>query len=1096
MRKFTALIVLFLLCGVQLAFAQRTITGTVTHADDGSIIPGATIRVQGTTLGTVTDLDGKYEISVPDEATTMIFSFVGMVTQEVAIEGTVINVALEADMMDIQGVVVTALGISREKKALGYAVQNVDGEALSKARDNNPLGQLAGKVAGVQISGSSGNMGGSNRILIRGANSVTGENQPLFVIDGVPMDNSNFNSVDTERGGGGIDYGNMMNDINPDDIESMSILKGPSAAALYGSRGANGVIMITTKKGPKGKKGIGVSVNTGVAFETVGLLPTYQTSYGGGYGFSEVEIDGQTRLVPDYHVDESWGPKYEGQSVVHWHNIADWEDAGKPAGGLTESPWVTPENDVDAFFETGVTYTNNIALTGADDNGSFRLSYTNMTSDGYMPNSSMDKNTVNFSGTQNLGKKLHANAVVTYVRTEATGRAYTGYDDNNVMQKFTQWGQRQLDMEQLQNYEFLDGTQRTWNRLGWDNPLPNYSNNPYWTVYKNFTTDSRDRVFGNVGLMYDITDFLKLKGTIYNDFYTFRNSERIAIHSQETPFYSEGLRQFQELNYEAMLMFDKQLNEDFSLKVNAGANVRTTSYFRNIAETSGGLNIANEPFRLSNSVDPIVIDDYNRVKQVNSLFANASIGWKYLLYLDVTGRNDWSSTLPSDNWSYFYPSVTGTFVFSELAGLQDADWLSFGKVRAGWASVGNDTDPYNLIETYTNYAPNFNGVPRYSVPNSLPNPELLPERTNSWEVGTEMSFLDNRLGIDFTYYNMVTNDLITSIDITAATGYTSQWINAGKMANDGIELMLSGTPVRNSNFEWNIAFNFAKNNNELLELHEDIENYRLVNGPFKVTVNASVGQPYGVLMGSDFIYDDNGNKLVNTSGRWQKTSSVNEVLGSVMPNYNLGIINNFKIFGLDLGCVIDIQNGGSYFSTSYMWGMYSGMLEETVWCDYYEDLDVTPLHPELEDIRAYGDDDQNGVILNGVYGYWDSENEVAVYTDAEGNVVDSPVANETAIPDWLFGADYYYRPDAQEVFDASYIKLRELTLGYTLPKKMTGPINNLRIAAYGRNLMIWGLDNPHFDPESAITGSGNIQGIEGAALPSMRNFGINLSFNF
>jgi len=1090
MRKFTALIVLFLLCGAQLVFAQRTITGTVTHADNGDVIPGATIRVQGTTLGTVTDLDGKYEVTAPDDATTLIFSFVGMVTKEVAIEGTVINVALDADMMDIQGVVVTALGISREKKALGYAVQNVDGESLTKARAGNPLSQLSGKVAGVQISGSSGNMGGSNRILIRGANSVTGENQPLFVIDGVPMDNSNFNGNDVARGGGGIDYGNMANDINPDDIESMSILKGPTAAALYGSRGANGVIMITTKKGPKGKKGIGVSVNSGVAFETVGLLPSYQRQYGGGYGpFSEVEIDGKVRLVPGYAIDESWGPKYDGQSVVQWFDLFDWEEAGKPAGGLTESTWEASANDVDAFFETGVSWTNNVAVTGANDDGSFRLSYTNVTSDGYMPNSSMDKNSVNFSGTQNFGDRLHASAVVNYIRTDALGRAYTGYDDNNVMQKFTQWGQRQLDMERLSNYVSPDGTQRVWNRKSWDDPRPEYSNNPYWTTNRNYTTDSRDRVFGNMSAVYDITDFLKVKGTVYTDFYTFRNQVRRSIGSQETPYYEEGLRQFQENNYEALLMFDKQLNEDFSLKINAGGNIRKTNYFRNIGNTSGGLVLPNQ-YTLGNSVDPVVVDDYNDSKEVHSLFGSASLGWKYMLYLDLTARTDWSSTLPSTEWRYFYPSVTGTFVFSELAALEDAEWLSFGKIRAGYAEAGNDTDPYNLYETYTNYSPNFNGVPRYSVPNQLPNANLKSETTQNWEIGTEMSFLDNRLGIDFTYYNMLTYDLITELDITAATGYTSKWINAGEMSNKGIELMLSGTPVRNKNFEWNIALNYSRNRNELLSLYEDIENYRLINGPFKVTVNASVNQPYGVLMGSDYVYDAAGNKVVGTNGRWQKTASTNEVLGSVMPNYNMGIINNFKIFGADLGIVIDIQDGGSYFSTSYMWGMYSGMLEESVWYDDYESMDVAPADPDAQDIRV------DGVILNGVYGYWDDATESVVYTDADGNVVDSPVANETSISAARWCADFYSKPDAQEVFDASYIKLRELTLGYTLPKKITGPINNLRIAAYGRNLMIWGLDNRHFDPESAITSSGNIQGIEGAALPSMRNFGINLSFNF
>ncbi|QZE13480.1 SusC/RagA family TonB-linked outer membrane protein [Halosquirtibacter laminarini] len=1055
-------------------FAQtRVVTGNVTSVSDQQSIPGASVVVTSTTLGTVTDFDGNFSLKVPSDAKTLTISFMGMKSQVVTLtQQTSYNVALELDNVAMDEVVVTALGISRDKKALGYSVQNVGGDELNQTKQSNVVSALSGKVSGVQVSGSSGTMGGSSRILIRGASSITGNNQPLFVVDGVPIDNSDFNGSEAARGAGGYDYGNMAQDINPEDIETMSVLKGPSAAALYGSRAANGVIMITTKKGSKGNKGIGVSVNTGITIEKVNRLPNYQTSYGGGFGdFDKVTFNGQTYDAVSYNIDESWGPKYDpNKQVLHW----DAYNANDLTTYLKTRPWVTPEHDVEDFFETGVTYNNSVSLSGADEKGSFRMSISSVNSDGYMPNSNLDKYTIGFNGSRKLTDKLTVNAGISYVNTSAIGRPETGYGDNNVMVKFTQWGQRQLDMEHLKNYKNADGTQNSWNRSSAYDGTPAYSNNPYWTRYENFTEDERNRYIGNIGLTYDIATGLKASMKAYHDSYTFRNSQRSAIGSQETSGYSEQVRQSNENNYEAMVNYNKQINDDFSITAMAGGNIRQNDYYSNYASTQGGL-VLPDLYTTTNSQDPSYVSDYEEHKLVYSVYGNFSVGYKNTYYFDATFRNDWSSSLPEAHRSFFYPSFTGSVVLSELDALKDISWLSFGKVRAGWAMVGNDTDPYSLKETYTNYQPNFDGTPRYSTPNTLPNNNLKPETTYSWELGGEFKFLNNRLGLDLTYYSNRTEDLITNVALSGATGYMYQTMNAGVMTNKGVELMLSGTPIQTRDFAWDISLNFAKNENKLVELTDGIDNYQMARAPFNVTVNAFVGESYGAIMGYNYVYDDNGNKVVGENGRYLRSQSP-EVLGTILPDYNMGLNNSFTYKNFTLTALIDIQHGGNYFSTSNMWGMYSGMLEGSV-------------HQDGVDIR------ENGIVVDGVYGKLDSKGNV-VYLDGDGNSSSSAVKNETNISGQRYSADHYSGPDAQNVFDASYIKLREVTFGYTFPNKMTGPIRNLNISLYGRNLAVWGLDNPDFDPESAVTSSGNVQGIEGGALPATANYGINLKFSF
>lgn len=1070
MKKIGSFIVCLVFVGFNVILAQDIqISGKVTSAEDGSSLPGVSVVVQGTSVGTATDVDGNYSITVPPDA-ILVFSSVGMRTQEIAVAGqTVIDIALETEAVEVAEVVVTALGISREKKALGYSVQDVQSDELTEARESNVINAISGKVAGVQITGHGGGYGGSSRILIRGANSVTGENQPLFIVDGVPFDNANYTDADQARGAGGFDYGSMASDINPDDVESISILKGATAAALYGSRASNGVIVVTTKKGQKvagAKKGIGISVNSGVTFDNVSILPKFQNEYGGGYivtdaeggrdGFEVLDVNGTEYLIPQYAVDESWGPPLNGQQVAAWHNVYDYEQG--ITSTLETSPWSPHPDNIKDFFETGITYRNNVALVGGTERTSFRMSYTNINQSLVWPNGKILKDNLSVSGNTHLTDKLKAFSVLTYSNQRAKGRPGTGYDAINPTQTFWQWGQRQWDMEEMKNYKNPDGTQRTWNRISFTNGAPMYSDNPYWNRYMNYEEDQRNRLFGNVGASYNLTDWLSVTGKILGDYYLDRREERIAVGSSEVSEYVEGLREFNEMNYEFLIQFNKEILPQVNLIASFGGNQMNQRYARNVGQTAGGLSVP-EFYNLSNSIASATHDDYIERKRINSLYGFANFSYRDFLYLDLTLRNDWSSTLPEDNNSYLYPSVATSIVLSELT---EVNWLSLAKLRASWAQVGNDTDPYRLVTGYQAFE-NFGSNPRYTVPNILLNENLKPEMTTSWEVGADLRFFTNRIGIDITYYDNVTIDQIIRVDMSKASGYSRQVINAGKMTNKGIELMLNLTPVKIAGFQWDIMANWAKNQNELVELDGVIKNYTLQNAPFSVTVNATVGESYGTIRGENFQYH-NGQKIID-GGIWVSTDDV-EVLGSVMADWTGGITNKFSYKGLDLSFLIDIQQGGQFFSTTNMWGLYSGMFEETAGLN------------ELGNPKRDDPADGGGILLDGVM------------DDGSGNYVQ----NTERVDMNTYGLYHYFIP-ASNVFDASYYKLREVRLGYTLPNKITGPIESLRIALIGRNLATWGTELKHLDPSHA-TNAGNVQGIEGAQVPPTRSVGVNVSFNF
>lgn len=1068
MRKLMIFFAFISFLGINATFAQNQIRGTVTDFESGMGIPGVQIIVKATNLGTVTDLDGNYILNnVPASAKQLEFRFVGMETELIDIDGrNVINVAMKSTTQAIEGVVVTALGISREKKSLGYASQGVDKDELMRGNDINPISSLSGKVAGLNISGQ--NFSGSQNILIRGASSFSSNNQPLFVVDGIPISNENFNTVSAQAGYGGYDYGSMTNDLSSYDVESVEVLKGSAASALYGSRGQNGVIMITTKKGKKGKDSFAVEFNSGVTFESLSILPNLQREYGGGLGLRSVEYAGGKYLIPNYNVDESWGPRYDpNKQVLHWWGVYDYENGitSKPV----TAPWVAPKKDVADFYETGVSYQNAIGVINTTENTSLRVGYTNLNMTGIVPNSSQQKHSLNLNGSAGLFDNLiRVNSSINYINSYTKGRPQFGYGDNSQSQKFFQWGQRQLDFEKLKDYKNPDGTMRTWNRKSLTNPIAAYADNPYWTAYKNYQDDDRNRLYGKVGMDVKLTDYLTASGNFYLDRFAFNQRERVSKGSQATPGFQLIQRQALETNLEGKLNFKKNFN-DFSILAMLGGNTRNNDYSRFQGNTSGGL-VIDDLFNLNNSVNPATNDQYVREKRVNSWFGSASIGYKYFAYLDFTYRKDYDSSLPEDNNSYGYFSVQTSLILSELF---KYDWLDNLKLRANYGQTGNGTDPYQVYNTWIFGEP-FGGTPQFYNSIRLNNKGLKPEFTNEVEVGLEGVFLKNRVGFDISLYDKVTENQIVPIEVTGASGYLQQVINAGKINNRGIELLLYGTPVKTNNFAWDINLNFAKNKNTVMELPDGVDKLQIQRAAFGgAFINSVDGATFQELYAYDYLYDDAGNKVINPRTGFYMRGDLHS-MGSVLPDYTMGIRNALKYKGFDISALIDISKGGVYYSLTNMWGMYSGMMEETV-------MPTTGNNTIRED----------GMVLDGVL--------ADVSVDDEGNfVVENTRPNNIAISGFDFSESFYHsavHPSATSVFDASYIKLREVALGYTFPK-LIDFVKSVRLSVYGRNLFTWGLDNTGIDPETVVGGAGNIQGLEGGIIPATRSFGFNLQLNF
>ncbi|MBL0103872.1 MAG: SusC/RagA family TonB-linked outer membrane protein [Bacteroidetes bacterium] len=1067
MRKAITLFAFMLaFLSLQVHAQDRTISGKVISSQDNMGIPGVSIIIPGTTTGTTTDIDGAYRIGIPSGTKQLQFSGVGLTTKLIDLgESNTVNVTMDGNVM-LNPVVVTALGVKREEKSLGYSTQQVKGEEISLAKEANFINSLQGRVAGVTISGSS-NMGGSSRILLRGVRSISYENQPLFVVDGVQVNNGNFTTTDQARGALGYDYGNAAQDINPDDIESINVLKGSSATALYGSQGANGVIIITTKKGHarqvgSGKSPIGVSVTSGVTVSQVSVLPEYQDIYGGGASdqFIVSDLD-PTQLRANFEYDGSWGPKMEGQMVRQWDS---YYPTMPNYGKLT--PWVAHPDNIKDFFETGVTTNNNISIDGGNDLTQYRLSYTNYNDKGVIPNENLNRNIFSFSGSNKFSDKLRSNMTLNYVSSNAKGRAATGY--NNLTSNFTQWWERQLDMEQLKDYKNPDGTQRTWNMNSETDLSPLYWDNPYWVQYENYETDSRNRIYGVASLAYDFTKELSLTGSIKTDYYNDARRERVAKGSSSISKYTEENITFNENNYELILNYKHNLSENLDLTAFVGGNRQDRKTVDNYFATQGGLNAPNY-YSLTNSVDKVLVTPNTTQLRRNSLFASANFGYKHFLFLDLTGRNDWSSTLPNGDNSYFYPSAATSFVYSEF--LTNMKWLTYGKLFVSWASTAIDPVAYVSTSTRPVVSSNFGGFATAIVPNRANNPDLKPETTNNIEFGTEFQLFDSRIGAKITYYSTLSKDVIFAVQQSASTGFASKYYNAAEISNKGIELELTGTVIKTkSGLEWGIGFNFAKNTNLVEKLFTDengaeTQSLLIQNAPFSATFQARPGMAYGQIVGYDYAYDANGNHIID-GGAYARTAKV-QPLGSVLPNFTGGVSTwvswkGFRLFGL-----IDFQDGGKIFSLTNTWGKYSGTLKETA----------------ENGIR------ENGIVLEGV---------VQTGVDAAGNPISDGTPNTTSIAavDHFF-LDGGYVITAADVYDASFIKFRELSLTYSLPAKIFAKtaIQGLSISLVGRNLGILHKNVPNIDPEAAVS-SGNVQGLEGAQLPTTRTYGVTLNIKF
>lgn len=1067
MKRKSILFMVLLLFGMQATYSQHKVRGTVTSAEDGSGIPGVSVLVKGTTQGTITDLEGRYNIDVPDARGILFFSFVGMQSKEVPIDNrSVIDVALQAEDVGIDEVVVTAIGIKRDKKALSYAVEEMDGEDIARSNETNMLNALTGKFAGVQVTQSSGAVGSSSRILLRGYSSIDGNNQPLFVVDGVPIDNSNYSNNPDKRtiSRQDIDYGNAAQDINPDDIESISVLKGASAAALYGSRAANGAIIITTKTGTgmaqAGKK-LGVTYNASVGLATPLILPDYQDTYGQGYNRTylfgpdvEEEFLGLS-FWEEYGVypDESWGPKMgEGKTEMH------------PITGEMV-PYVPQPDNRKEFYDLGVTYNNSLAIGGGNEKLNYRFSWTNLNQKGIMPTSEFKRNTFNLNAGYQVSKRLHASTNISYIKAKGHNREYQGQSDGGINIMFL-WNARNFNYREWRDMRDENGVPMSWNPAFWDNPWFILENNP--------NDDVKDRVIGNTTLTLDIVEGLKLIGRVGLDTYNHTRMEKYAFNGIGTGYDRGGFInqdiQVSELNTDLYLSYNKQLNENFDLNAILGQNIRQ----RNFNETRIAVNnlVVPDVFNLSNAADQ-TNRNYESIQRLHGVYFSASLGFRRFLYLDVTGRNDWSSTLPVDNRSYFYPSVGLGFIFTEALKLDD-NIFSYGKLRASWAQVGRDTKPYQLRQSYVKgYVFDslsddaefpFGSTGGFTMRDTKANPDLKPEIKLSVEMGADLRFFKNRIGIDFTYYDETTKNQIIEQSLPPSTGFRYQMINAGEIRNRGVELLLSFTPVKLKDFRWDMNVNFAKNKNELISLTEGIEAITLEGGFTSLSIQARVGEPYGAIYGLAFERDSEGNPVVSADDGLPIIGNDPEILGNTQPDWMGGLRNTFTYKNIQFSFLIDTKQGGDIFSNSVALLRYTGQVAET------------------ETLFGYTREEEF-VIPNSVV-----ENEDGSF---------SPNTTPTTI------ADYYHHglfvESGAGTFDASYIKLREMSLSYTLPMKWAQKVRleGVRVGVTGRNLALWGTNIPHIDPEVNMGATtNNNHGVEYANSPTTRNITFNLKLSF
>lgn len=1058
----------------QLTFAQeRAVTGVVSD-NTGMPLPGVSVLVKGTKSGTQTDFDGKYAVKA-SPSQTIIFSYIGIKTQELKATSSTVNVKLISSAVELEGVVVTALGVKREKKSLGYATQELKSEELkSGTSSGNFLNELSGKVAGVNITRNT-NFGGSTSAISRGIKSIGQSNEMLIVIDGMPINNSNtsINGLTAQSTGReGYDYGNNGMDINPDDIESVNVLKGAAASALYGYQAGNGVLMITTKKG-KAKKGLGITVSSEVVTGSIdkSTFVKYQKEYGAGYGGS-YDSKNVVYMGDDASAGDAFDPTL---------NLYQWDSYSAYPGNANygkATPWVAAKNDPTTFFKNSLSLVNSISFEDANDKSNVVFNYTNSKQTGILPNSDLNKNNFSLKLNHQFTDKLSLSSFANFSNQSTVGRNLTGYGDNFVT-GFRQWWQTNIDIKQLeQAYNASGGENITWNRTSATDGSPAYWNNPYFERYKNYQNDSRNRFVGYANLTYKINDWLSATGKISTDTYSELREERVAVGSvaktfginrlDETSGYQRYNGNFSEQNYDLILTFKKNFGEDFNLTALAGGTAKRNVFNSITASTQGGL-IVPELYALDNSLStsPYAYERANK-SGVNSYYGSVSLGYKDFLFLDATSRRDAFSNLPKEKNYLYSNSVSGSWVFSNNL---KTDWLSFGKLRGGYSESPLGTPGLALVDTYSK-SDAFNGQQQYSVNSTKNNPDLQPIKTKTYEVGLEMQMFKRRLGFDVSLYKNINDGEAVSVPYSTSTGNSTRYLNAATIENKGIELQFNVTPIKTNNFAWDINLNWSKNENLVTKLADGVENLQISSFPGSVTLNAVVGQPFGVLKGTDYTYAADGQRIVSgTTGRYEINTSTNNIIGNVNPDWVGGIRNKFTYKTVSFSFLIDVKHGGDVFSTDQWYGVGTGLGVQTA--------GLNDLGNPIRNSVADG----GGVIFPGVLADGTPNTiRTAYFRPAAGAITNS----------YSGGARKGY------VYDAGFIKLREVNITYNFPKTFVSrlKLNDMKIALVGSNLWIIQKNLPDADPESGLGSNAGSLGLSIGSLPTTRNIGCNLTIKF
>lgn len=1044
-------------------WAQRTVTGKVVDKQ-GEVLIGASILAKGTTSGTVTDIDGTYSLSVPANASILVISYTGYNTQEVTLgSSNVLDVTLEAGIT-LEETVITGLGIKRSEKSVPYAVQTLKSEDLNVIRQTNLNNALAGKIAGVQLRGQSTvKLDQNSTIRIRGAGSLN-DKAPLYVIDGTPS-----NSLD----------------FNMDDIETLTVLKGPNATAIYGQRGDAGVIVVTTKKGVK-RPGIGIQFNQSTFLDKVYILPKYQNAYAGGGSADLIKFSWEQGMPEewkvfegkyhhDYSDDASWGPRMVGQEYIPWYS---WY-VGTPDFGKTEKLVAQPNNIRD-FYNTGVTTNTNLNFTKATDGFSTRVSLTKQNTKGMLPNSGMDKYTLSTQNSLSMGKHFEVGANINFTTTDVHGEFVDGYS-NNSTGSFNSWFHRNLDMDkirELKNMRSPQGILGSWNHNNpgsyLSSPLAFYGAN-YWYNFFGYFDQldqgyNRERLFGDINLTYKLNDKFRVSGFVRrNQVNTVTENRGPAILQNSATqtgfkaFYATGQTFFREDNYEVLAVYSDRIGDLLSVEINAGGNIRKETDRRFTGNTVDGLSVP-DLFTLGNSFkQPFAFGNFRSNKEVRSLYARGSFGLKDMIFVDWSVRNDWSSALPVENNSYLYPSIGGSFVFSELT-KNSLPFLSFGKIRGSWAQVGSDLDPYQLALTYGLGADQYNGNIVMGTPNELVDPNIQPSLSSAIEFGVDLRFAKNRLGLSVTYYDESKTNEILSVSVAGASGFTTKKINAGQIDRSGVEVQLEAKPFATKNFSWDMNLNFARNTTQIVELAEGINAFIAETGTFGTTSGARlvhvVGEKWGQIRGGG-IKKLNGQPVVDATGQF--VAEPDSYFGSVLPNFTGGFLNTLSYKNFQLNFNIDFSQGGKYFSLSDHWGTFSGLFERTA---ELNDKGV----PSREPVA-----DGGGVHVVGV--------------NADGTPYDGYVEAQT----------YWHQFRSHNiaeanVYDLTFVKLREVSLGYSLPVKKMGLskyVQTATVSLVARNPWLIYTKNRDFDPSEISDRYG-----ENGQFPGTRSFGFNISLGF